>query len=73
MADLSILKNKIVTVVLIGLMILGGIFVISRFGEQGSGTGGTTGPTKPPVVVDSPAPPPGPRLPKPDPKPDTLL
>ena len=40
---MEFLKQPVVVVVLIALLCLGGVFVLHRFGSQGSGTGGVTG------------------------------
>lgn len=63
----EVLTNPIVVVVLIAAILGGGVFVISRFGKLGSGTGGVTKPTTHGPNVGSP--PPKDNRPKPKPPP----
>jgi hypothetical protein len=40
---MTFLSNPVVVVVLVALILGGGLFVVSRWGKLGSGTGGVTG------------------------------
>ena len=45
---MTFLTNPIVVVVLVAGILAGGVFVVSRWGKLGSGTGGVTGAPKTP-------------------------
>lgn len=44
---MTFLTNPVVVVVLVALILGGGLFVVSRWGTPGSGTGGVTGGSRP--------------------------